>query len=345
MKRAINAAEKAKKAYEDGRAKVAEAGKAIQDHANLEKDLQAVERQVRVYESKFADLSSALESARLSAKEAVEVALEESERAKASEIEAAVQEAIRKYRYSPDFSTLLDKEVGSEVVDLIYRFKRYNPRTKLNLNFIADPPSLPEGVTEEMIEEYEGEDASGEPDATGAEERAINAAEKAKKAYEDGRAKVAEAGKAIQDHANLEKDLQAVERQVRVYESKFADLSSALESARLSAKEAVEVALEESERAKASEIEAAVQEAIRKYRYSPDFSTLLDKEVGSEVVDLIYRFKRYNPRTKLNLNFIADPPSLPEGVTEEMIEEYEGEDASGEPDATGAEEADAEEAT
>ncbi|CAL8090632.1 unnamed protein product [Prunus armeniaca] len=161
----------------------------------------------------------------------------------------------------------------------------------------------------------------------------------------------AEAGKVIQDHANLAKDLQAAERQVRVYESKFADLSSALESAQLSAKEAleakeaVEVALEESERTKASEIEAAVQEAIQKYRYSPDFSTLLDKEVGSEMVDLIYRFKRYNPGTKLNLNFIADPPPLPEGVTEEMIEEYEGEDAPGEPDATGAEEADAEEAT
>ncbi|CAL2276722.1 unnamed protein product [Prunus armeniaca] len=63
------------------------------------------------------------------------------------------------------------------------------------------------------------------------------------------------------------------------------------------------------------------------------------------MVDLIYRFKRYNPGTKLNLNFIADPPPLPKGVTEEMIEEYEGEDAPGELDATGAEEADAEEAT
>ncbi|CAL8163010.1 unnamed protein product [Prunus armeniaca] len=44
VKRAINAAKKAKKAYEDGRARVAEAGKAIQDHANLAKDLQAAER-------------------------------------------------------------------------------------------------------------------------------------------------------------------------------------------------------------------------------------------------------------------------------------------------------------
>ncbi|CAL2269982.1 unnamed protein product [Prunus armeniaca] len=175
MKRAINAAEKAKKAYDDGRARVAEAGKAIQDHANLVKDLQAAERQVKVYESKFADLSSALESAQLSAKEALEakeavaVALEESERAKASEIEAAVQEAIQKYRHSTKFSALLDKEVGSEMVDLIYRFKRYNPGTKLNLNFIADPPPLPEGVTEEMIEEYEGEDAPEETEVAGAE--------------------------------------------------------------------------------------------------------------------------------------------------------------------------------
>ncbi|CAL2265790.1 unnamed protein product [Prunus armeniaca] len=39
VKRAINAAEKAKKAYEDGRAKVAEAGKAIQAQANLAKDM------------------------------------------------------------------------------------------------------------------------------------------------------------------------------------------------------------------------------------------------------------------------------------------------------------------
>ncbi|CAL8115899.1 unnamed protein product [Prunus armeniaca] len=42
---------------------------------------------------------------------------------------------------------------------LLYRFKRYNAGQKLNLNFIANPPSLPEGMTEEMIEDYEGEDA------------------------------------------------------------------------------------------------------------------------------------------------------------------------------------------
>ncbi|BBG98593.1 hypothetical protein Prudu_008034 [Prunus dulcis] len=38
VKRAISAAERAKKAYDDGRAKVAEAGKAIQDHAHLLKE-------------------------------------------------------------------------------------------------------------------------------------------------------------------------------------------------------------------------------------------------------------------------------------------------------------------
>ncbi|CAL9019503.1 unnamed protein product [Prunus brigantina] len=135
--------------------------------------MQAAEWQVKVYEAKFVEMSTALESTQLSAKvaeeakEAVQVALEESERAKASEIEAAVQEAIQRYRYSTEFSTLLDKEVGSEMVDLVYRFKRYNPGQKLNLNFI----------TKEMIEEYEGEDAPEELVALGAEEAAADAEE------------------------------------------------------------------------------------------------------------------------------------------------------------------------
>ncbi|CAL8990927.1 unnamed protein product, partial [Prunus brigantina] len=117
-----------------------------------------------------------MESAQLAAteareaKEAIQVAMEELERRRDSDIEAAVQEAIRKYRHSTDFSALLDKEVGSEMVDLVYRFKRYNPGVKLNLNFIADPPPLPEGMTEEMIEDYEGEDAPEEPAESGAEE-------------------------------------------------------------------------------------------------------------------------------------------------------------------------------
>ncbi|CAL9022366.1 unnamed protein product, partial [Prunus brigantina] len=172
----INAAEKAKKAYDDGRAKVAEAGKAIQDHAHLVKDMQAAERQIKGYEAKFSEMVAAMESAQLAAteareaKEAIQVAMEESERKRDSDIEAAVQEAIRKYRHSTDFSALLDKEVGSEMVDLVYRFKRYNPGVKLNLNFIADPPPLPEGMTEEMIEDYEGEDAPEGPAESGEEQ-------------------------------------------------------------------------------------------------------------------------------------------------------------------------------
>ncbi|CAL9010975.1 unnamed protein product [Prunus brigantina] len=184
-KRAINAAEKAKKAYEDGRAKVAEAGKAIQTQANLVKDMQAAERQIKGYEAKFAEMVAAMESAQLSAKEAreakeaIQVAMEESERARDSEIEAAVQDAIRKYRDSTDFAALVDKEVGSEMVDLVYRFKRYNPGVKLNLNFVADPPPLPEGITEEMIEDYEGENAPEEPTGPSAEEHVVGADDEA----------------------------------------------------------------------------------------------------------------------------------------------------------------------
>ncbi|CAL8990398.1 unnamed protein product, partial [Prunus brigantina] len=154
----------------------ASAGKAIQAQATLEKDLRAAERQVKSYEATFAEMTEALESAKLSArealeaKEAVQVALEESERTKASEIEAA----IRGYRRSSEFSVLLDSEVGEEMAGLIYRFKRYNPGKKLNLNFIADPPPLPEGITEEMIDEYEGEvvpePETEEPTANAAEE-------------------------------------------------------------------------------------------------------------------------------------------------------------------------------
>lgn len=49
-------------------------------------------------------------------KEVVQV-VEESESAKASEIEAAVWEAIRCYRSSEEFTVLLDSEVGSEMAD------------------------------------------------------------------------------------------------------------------------------------------------------------------------------------------------------------------------------------
>ncbi|CAL8168390.1 unnamed protein product [Prunus armeniaca] len=96
VKRAINAAEKVKKAYEDRRARVAEVGKAIQAQANLAKDMQAGERQVKVYQTKFGEMLAALESAQLTAK----VALEAKE---------AIQVAF--------------EEVGSEMADLLYRFK------------------------------------------------------------------------------------------------------------------------------------------------------------------------------------------------------------------------------
>lgn len=88
-------------------------------------------------------MSGALEAA-------VRVVLEEIERSRAAEVEAAVRKAVRQYRSS----VLLDKEVGLEIVDLVYRFKHFNPGQKLNLNFDVDPPPLPEGVIEEMIEDY-----------------------------------------------------------------------------------------------------------------------------------------------------------------------------------------------
>lgn len=75
IKRAITAAERAKKAYEEGMVKVVEAGKALQAQAHLVKDMQAAERQVKAYKVKFAEMSAALESAQ-------QVALEEYERAK-----------------------------------------------------------------------------------------------------------------------------------------------------------------------------------------------------------------------------------------------------------------------
>ncbi|CAL8076798.1 unnamed protein product [Prunus armeniaca] len=168
MRWAITAAERAKKAYEERRAKVAEAGKALQDHAHLLKDKQAAERQVKASEAKLAEMRVVLDAAVGAAKdveavkEAVQVALEESERAKAAEIDTTVQEVIKSYHLSKEFTVLLDKEVGSDMADLLYRFKRYNPKQKLNLNFITDPPPLPEGITKEMIEDYEGEDAPEE---------------------------------------------------------------------------------------------------------------------------------------------------------------------------------------
>ena len=176
VKRAISAAKRAKKAYDDGRAKVAEAGKAIQAHAQLLREKEAAERRALASEAMAGEaraeleaVRAALEAARAAARdaeavsEAIQDAMQESERNKAAEVEAAVQTAIQGYRSSGEFAALLDGEVASEMVGMLYRIKRYNPGQKLNLNFAADPPPLPEGITEEMIEEYEGEDAAEAP--------------------------------------------------------------------------------------------------------------------------------------------------------------------------------------
>lgn len=64
------AAENAKKAYEDGRAKVTEAGKALHDHAHLLKDKQAARRQVKASEAKLAEMRVALDVAVTVAKDA-----------------------------------------------------------------------------------------------------------------------------------------------------------------------------------------------------------------------------------------------------------------------------------
>ncbi|BBH05777.1 hypothetical protein Prudu_017264, partial [Prunus dulcis] len=123
VKRAISAAERAKKAYDDGRAKVAKAGKAIQDHAQLLKEKEAAERLALASEAMVVEMLAALEAARAAARdaeaasEAVQDTLEESERTKAAEVEAAVQSAIQGYRSSEEFTALLDGEVGSEMAD------------------------------------------------------------------------------------------------------------------------------------------------------------------------------------------------------------------------------------
>ncbi|KAI5321484.1 hypothetical protein L3X38_030555 [Prunus dulcis] len=155
MERAINAAESAKRAYDDGHSKVAESGKVLQDHANLIKEKEGLERQVKTSEEKLAEMRGALKAtvntAREAkvAKEAVRVVLEKAKLSKAIEIEAAIREAVSQYRSSEELTVLLE-------------FYRFNPGQKLNLNFDVDPPPLPEWLTEEMIEDYEGEDAPPE---------------------------------------------------------------------------------------------------------------------------------------------------------------------------------------
>ncbi|CAB4285940.1 unnamed protein product [Prunus armeniaca] len=61
--------------------------------------------------------------------------------------------------------------------------------------------------------------------------------------------------------------------------------------------------------------------------------------------DLIYRLKRFNVDNKLNLNFLREPPPLPERVTEEMVEAYLGEDAEVETSSGSESDSEEEEAT
>ncbi|CAL2231354.1 unnamed protein product [Prunus armeniaca] len=62
MKRTITAIEHAKKAYEDGCSKVAEACKILQDHTNLVKDKEALERQVKATKAKLSEMRATLDA-------------------------------------------------------------------------------------------------------------------------------------------------------------------------------------------------------------------------------------------------------------------------------------------
>ncbi|CAL2256644.1 unnamed protein product [Prunus armeniaca] len=158
MKRAVNTAERVQKKYEDGRAKVSEAGKLIQD----------ADQHAEENTAKIAELSSKLAEAERVAVDAdeararVEAAKEAVLQSRATEVEEAKKQAIAEYRDSPEFVAFLDKEVMVQCEDLIYRFKCFNADKKLNLNFLREPPPLPERVTEEMVEAYVGEDVEVE---------------------------------------------------------------------------------------------------------------------------------------------------------------------------------------
>lgn len=169
IKRAINDADRAKNAYDEGRTKVAEVSKLFQDHsamvgekeavgrlaAKVERRVYEVERQAKDAEDSLAEKYAALEVAN----EVVQVVLDDWERTRAREVDLAFRQIIAHYCSSEEFTILLDKEVDLEMADLICHFKRFNPGQKLNLNFTGDFPPLPEEVTEESIEAYEGEDA------------------------------------------------------------------------------------------------------------------------------------------------------------------------------------------
>ncbi|CAL9002710.1 unnamed protein product [Prunus brigantina] len=100
MKRAVNAAERAQKRFEDGRAKIAEAGKMLQD----------ADRHAAENAAKIAELSSKLaeaEKAAVDAEEArarAEAAKEDALRSRATEVEEAKKRAVEEYRSSEEFT-------------------------------------------------------------------------------------------------------------------------------------------------------------------------------------------------------------------------------------------------
>ncbi|CAL8080280.1 unnamed protein product [Prunus armeniaca] len=110
MKRAINAAERVQRKYDEGQAKIAEVGKLPQD-ADWHAENAA---KITVLSSKLAEA----ERATMDAKEArarAESAKEAERRFRATELE----EAIVEYRNSPEFVALLDNEVMEQCEDLI----------------------------------------------------------------------------------------------------------------------------------------------------------------------------------------------------------------------------------
>ncbi|XP_021832639.1 eukaryotic translation initiation factor 5B-like [Prunus avium] len=154
-KRAMNAAERYQKRFEEGRSKIADAGKMLQE----------ADRRAEENAAKIAELAAKLAATELEvvaaqeARAAVEVAMDAAERSHVKELGEAKAKSVADYRASEEFTRLVDKEVMEQCDDFVYRFKRYNADKKLNLNFLRDPPPLPEGVTEEMVEAYKGEDA------------------------------------------------------------------------------------------------------------------------------------------------------------------------------------------
>ncbi|CAL9019664.1 unnamed protein product [Prunus brigantina] len=125
--------------------------------------LEDADRHAEENAAKIAELSSKLAEA-----ERAVVDTEEARARAEAEKDAALRSQAAAYRSSEEFAKFLDKEVLVQCEDLIYRFKRFNVYKKLNLNFLREPPPLPERVTEEMVEAYLGED--GETDSSSGSE-------------------------------------------------------------------------------------------------------------------------------------------------------------------------------